>query len=170
MTFPDRSFNRIGVPPPLQLSSLSPGAHALPVAWRWRIAEVTKNGLKSSTERGPLSFSSVSPPWVNCFEMSRYVRFSSDSDQIADVPTRRIKCAPAARETACETQVHPCAEQRPRTSRTRAPVALADPSEPWWDQAGSRTSTSRSFVGMRSSTVVMRTRPSLAPSPDDFGS
>jgi hypothetical protein len=106
---PDRSFNRIGVPPPLQLSSLSPGAHALPVAWRWRIAEVTKNGLKSSTERGPLSFSSVSPPWVNRygFEMSRYVRFSSDSDQIADVPTRRMKCAPAARETACETQVHP---------------------------------------------------------------
>jgi class 3 adenylate cyclase len=29
----------------------------------------------------------------------RYVRFSSDSDRIADVPTRRIKCAPAARET-----------------------------------------------------------------------
>src|ERR1700692_2892457 len=58
-------FNRIEVPPPLQLSSLSPGAHALPVAWRWRIAEVTKNGLKSSTERGPLSFSSVRPPWVN---------------------------------------------------------------------------------------------------------
>src|SRR5260370_38754556 len=55
---PGRSFNRIEVPPPLQLSSLSPGAHALPVAWRWRIAEVTKNGLKSSTERGPLSFSS----------------------------------------------------------------------------------------------------------------
>ena len=62
----------------------------------------------------------------------RYVRFSSDSDQIADVPTRRIKCAPAAPETACEPQVHPCAEQRPRTSRTRAPVALTDPSEPWW--------------------------------------
>ena len=62
----------------------------------------------------------------------RYVRFSSDSDQIADVPTRRIKCAPAARETACEPQVHPCAEQRSRTSRTRAPVALTDPSEPWW--------------------------------------
>src|SRR6202162_668236 len=62
----------------------------------------------------------------------RYVRFSSDSDQIADVPTRRIKCAPAARETACENQVHPCAEQRSRTSRTRAPVALTDPSEPWW--------------------------------------
>jgi AraC-like DNA-binding protein len=40
----------------------------------------------------------------------RYVRFSSDSDQIADVPTRRIKCAPAGRETACEPQVHPCAE------------------------------------------------------------
>src|ERR1700720_4747380 len=33
---PDRSFNRIEVPPPLQLSSLSPGAHALPAAWRWR--------------------------------------------------------------------------------------------------------------------------------------
>ena len=62
----------------------------------------------------------------------RYVRFSSDSDQIADVPTRRIKCAPAARETACEPQVHPCTERRPRTSRTRAPVALTDPSEPWW--------------------------------------
>ena len=62
----------------------------------------------------------------------RYVRFSSDSDQIADVPTRRIKCAPAARETACEPQVHPCAERRPPTSRTRAPVALTDPSEPWW--------------------------------------
>ena len=61
-----------------------------------------------------------------------YVRFSCDSDQIADVPTRRIKCAPAARETACEPQVHPCAEQRSRTSRTRAPVALTDPSEPWW--------------------------------------
>src|ERR1700730_7720474 len=30
-------------------------AHALPVAWRWRIAEVTKNSLKSSTEHGPLS-------------------------------------------------------------------------------------------------------------------
>lgn len=29
---------------------------------RWRITEVTKNGLKSSTERGPLSFSSVCPP------------------------------------------------------------------------------------------------------------
>jgi len=43
---PDRSFNRIEVPPPLQLSNLSPGAHALPVAWRWRTAEVTKNGLK----------------------------------------------------------------------------------------------------------------------------
>ena len=25
-----------------------------------------------------------------------------------------------------------CAEQRSRTSRTRAPVALTDPSEPWW--------------------------------------
>ena len=62
----------------------------------------------------------------------RYVRFSSDSDQIADVPTRRIKCAPAARETPCEPQVRPCAEQRSRTSRTRAPVALTDPSEPWW--------------------------------------
>jgi hypothetical protein len=45
----------------------------------------------------------------------RYVRFSSDSDQIADAPTRRIKCAPAARETAGEPQVHPCAEQRSRT-------------------------------------------------------
>jgi hypothetical protein len=31
---PDRSFNRIEVPPPLQLSSLSSGAHALPVAWQ----------------------------------------------------------------------------------------------------------------------------------------
>ena len=52
----------------------------------------------------------------------RYVRFSSNSDQIADVPTRRIKCAPAARETACEPQVHPCAEQRSRTSLARGRV------------------------------------------------
>src|SRR5580692_340598 len=88
-------------------------------------------------------------PIATVSKCPRYVRFSSDSEQIADVPTCRIKCAPAARETACEPQVHPCAEQRSRTSRTRAPVALTDPSEPWWDQAGSRTSTSRSFVGMR---------------------
>jgi hypothetical protein len=65
----------------------------------------------------PVSKTTPGPP---------YVRFSSDNDQIADVPTRRIKCAPAARETACEPQVHPCAEQRSRTSRTRAPVALTD--------------------------------------------
>jgi hypothetical protein len=49
---PDRSFNRIEVPPRCNY----PGAHALPVAWRWRIAEVTKNGLKSSTERGRYRF------------------------------------------------------------------------------------------------------------------
>jgi hypothetical protein len=71
-------------------------------------------------------------PIATVSKCPRYVRFSSDSEQIADVPTCRIKCAPAARETACEPQVHPCAEQRSRTSRTRAPVALTDPSEPWW--------------------------------------
>src|SRR5580692_2712714 len=71
-------------------------------------------------------------PIATVSKCPRYVRFSSDSEQIADVPTCRIKCAPAARETACEPQVHPCAEQWSRTSRTRAPVALTDPSEPWW--------------------------------------
>jgi hypothetical protein len=70
----------------------------------------------------------------------RYVRFSSDGDQIADVPARRIKCAPAARETDCEPQVHPCAEQSSRTSRTRAPVALTDANEPWWTKPNANAS------------------------------
>jgi hypothetical protein len=61
---PDRSFNRIGVPPALQLSSLSQVAHALPVARCCESPKQLRTVLKSSTERGPLSFSSVRPPWV----------------------------------------------------------------------------------------------------------
>ena len=54
--------------------------------------------------------------------------------------------------------------------RRTAVTDIADPSEPWSDQACSRTSTSRSFMGMRSSTVVIRTRPLLSPSPGACGS
>src|ERR1700730_480823 len=86
---PDRSFNRIEVPPPLRLSSLSPGAHALPVAWRWRIAEVTKNGLMSSTECGPPSFSSVCPPWVKSAVLAAGLSLPVYPDQRTFTGTRR---------------------------------------------------------------------------------
>ena len=79
----------------------------------------------------------------------RYVRFSSDSDQIADVPTRRIKCAPAARETACEPhQVHPCARTAVTDIAHQSTCGSYGPKRTLVDQAGSRTASSRGFTGI----------------------